>query len=740
MLDLKSFRENTLKMTQTEFAALLDVRQDYISRLEQSTEQIPLDLLIKIANVTGTTIDELVNFKRSAPEPLTVNNTWRSAEFTKRNIVDYLEKRGEDYRAQWGDAYTNQMAELRKKIDYIIAKPRIAIVGHSDVGKSRLINSLLGTEKMPTSWTPTTAINVHIKHIQDRPSYMEEEAWVFRAAPENSGIAAWDERRLHDERYCRGWKLAGGSAEILKNYGTRQGEEYGRQEAGAAVIFVNSDFLKNCDIADLPGFGTGDRVEDDTLAFEGKKNADILIYMSIANGFMREGDIDYLKESLLSLQPLEQAATNDIKPLANLFVIASQAHTVDRGNPESLSVVLDKGCERLLQSLPETVLEMREKATGHYYDESVIRSRFFTYTTDIQMLREAFENDLCALVEHVPNVINEKAKAYIRTEIEEYDHEVDLKIREFEEILEQREGYERMLTDIEANEPQRANDNQNRRQAVLTAINTLNVSSVHTFADKYGALISADSIVSIIKSKGLKKKKEDIQILTSYLGSTLQSRMQETLAGESEKLTNEINEYLEHFQNEVKSGRLNAKLNDVSFNFDATKAFAAGLVGMATFGGLAVWAASLGNLGAYILIAQGVSLLSALGISVGGTAAAATAVSAIGGPVVIGITIAILAALSVFSLLNGGWEKSVAKKIVKEYDAKNALMKYKEVIENYWDDTAEAFNQAADSLDAEWTAYVARLREIVDAYDIGDIERNIQTHHAYKLFLNEIPL
>ncbi len=740
MFDLKSFRENRLKMTQAEFAALIDVRQDYISRLEQSTDQTPLEILMKIANVTGTTIDELVNFKRSAPEPLVVNNTWKNADFTKRNLVDYLTKKGAEYRVMWGYTYDKQMSELRVKVDYIIAKPRIAIVGHSDVGKSRLINSLLGIEKMPTSWTPTTAINVYIKHISDRPSYMEEEAWVFRAASEGKGAAPWDERRLSDESYCREWKLAGGSAEILKSFGTRQGEDYERTEAGAAVIFVESDFLKNCDIVDLPGFGTGDRLEDDNLAFEGKKNADILIYMSIANGFMRDGDIDYLKESMLSLHPVEHASTNDIKPLANLFVLASQAHTVDRGNPQSLSVILDKGCERFLQSMPQSMLKMRAEATGHCYDEKVIRSRFFTYTTDISMLRKAFEDDLRSIIEQLPNVINEKAKSYIRDVVMEYDQEVDKKIHEFEKILTQRDHYEQMLYDIQANEPQRANENQNRRQDILSAISNLKASSVQKFANKYGELISVDSIASIIKSKGFKKKKEDIQTLSSFLGSTLQSEMQKTLAEESEQLTQKINAFLEQFQNSIESGNPMANSYDISISFDATKAFAAGLVGLATFGGLAVWAASLGNLGAYILVAQGVSLLSAIGISVGGTAAAATAISAIGGPIVIGITLSVLAALAVFTLISGGWEKSLAKKIVKEYDAKNALMKYKKVLDKYWEDTAAAFNHAADSLDKEWLDSVDRLRRIVESYDVDSIERNIQTQRAYKLFLNEIPL
>ena len=180
MFDLKSFRENTLKMTQAEFANLIGVRQDYISRLEQSTEQIPLEVLVKIANVTGTTLDELIKYKRPTPKPLEVDDTWRSADFTKRTIVDYIIDCGASYRSQWGENYDKYISELREKVERVIAKPKVAIVGHSDVGKSRLINSVIGAEKMPTSWTPTTSITVYIKHIKDRPNYIEEEAWILK--------------------------------------------------------------------------------------------------------------------------------------------------------------------------------------------------------------------------------------------------------------------------------------------------------------------------------------------------------------------------------------------------------------------------------------------------------------------------------------------------------------------------------------------------------------------------------
>jgi transcriptional regulator with XRE-family HTH domain len=739
MFDLKSFRENTLKMTQAEFANLIGVRQDYISRLEQYTEQIPLEVLVKIANVTGTTLDELIKYKRPTPKPLEVDDTWRSADFTKRTIVDYIIDCGASYRSQWGENYDKYISELREKVERVIAKPKVAIVGHSDVGKSRLINSVIGAEKMPTSWTPTTSITVYIKHIKDRPNYIEEEAWIFKASFD--GVVGWDEKKLNNEEYCRSWKLAGGSADILKDYGTRQGEMYGTNEAGSAIIFVDSEILKNCDVIDLPGFGTGDRVEDDTMTLKAKEFADVLIYMSHAGQFMQGGSIEYLKEAINSLNVIENKKENELKPLSNLFVIASHAHTVDGGNPKSLATILDNGCARLLQTMPIGFWSNKKEISGYDYNYGIIRSRFFTYTTDIERLRVEFEKEIKILVEKLPQIINEKAKDFVRQYIKETGVNLDNEIAEYSNIIAERDKYELLLKEIKKNEPKRANENQNRRMDLVSDIKKMSFSSVDKFADEYGRVISTDKIVSIIKEKGFKKKKEDIQSLVSYINSTLQNKMQDILKNHSDELKEKIDKYLADFEGSINSNNFSVDVGDIKFSFDVTKAFASGLAGAVTFGGLAFWAASLGNLGAYILVAKGVSLLSALGISVaGGTAGAAAAVSAIGGPIVIGIALAIIAAISVFALLSGGWEKSLAKKIVKEYDAKNCLMKYKESIEQFWTDTVNAFNIAADALDKEWKDYIRNLEEMVSSYNIRDIQHKIKAAEEFKNFLAGIPL
>ena len=738
MLDLKSFRENNLKMTQKEFADLIGLRQDNVSRIEQSVEQIPLEILIKIANATGTTLDELVNYKRPTPEPLHVKDTWRNADFVKKSIVDYISECTEIHKNLWGNNYNKHILEIKENVRRMIAKPKIAIVGHSDVGKSRLINSLIGIEKMPTSWTPTTSITVYIKHINDRPNYIEEEAWIFRASLDNK--ISWDDKKLNDEDYCKKWKLSSGNAEILKNYGTRQGEMYDKNEAGAAVIFVESDILRTCDIIDLPGFGTGDRLEDDTMTFKAKEFADVLIYMSHAGQFMQGGGIDYLKETINALNVIENKKENSLKPLSNLFILASHAHTVDNGNSKSLQTILDNGCKRLLQTMPKGFWNNKSDISGYTYDFDVIRNRFFTYTVDIEHLRKPFEDELKLLVESLPGIITEKAKTFIGDYIKSTGINIDKEIEEYTNIINERDKYELLLKEIEKNEPKRANDNQNRRMDIVSEIKRMTRKSVASFSDIYNRKVTVDEIVKIIKEQGFKKKKEDIQALVSYINSSLQGEMQEILKKESEELKVMVDKYVADFETSINSDRLAASFPDIKFSFDATRAFASGLVGLATFGGLALWASSLGNLGAYILVAKGVSLLSALGISVGGTASAAAAVAAIGGPVVLAIALAVLATISVFALFSGGWEKSLAKKIVKEYDSNNSLIKFNRNIEQFWAETELAFDAAADSLDKEWEQYVSNLRDMILSYNANEIKDRISAAENFKNFLLGIPL
>ena len=737
MFDLKSFREDNLKMTQVEFAEMIGTRQDTVSRWEKNTNQIPYEALRTIAEKCGVTIDQLVKFEKRKPVALNLNNTWRIPDFTQKTFVDYIDSYITERKDVIGDKYYSFIYELRQIVNKAIAKPKVAVIGRSDVGKSALINSIIGVEKMPTSWTPTTSITVYIKHISDRPQYIEEDVWIFKTSVGEE--QSWNDTRLQDEEYCRAWKLAGGSADILLNYGTRQGEGFDKNEAGAAVVFVDAPLLNVCDIIDLPGFGTGDRVEDDTMSLRAKKVADVLIYMCIANGFMRGEDIEYLKESIQNLVVLEDKAKNDLKPLSNLFIIASQAHTVSLGNKKELDLILDDGCEKLANTMPGNFWRNRKLISKHEYTKEDLRSRFFTYTTDIENLRTDFNDDFREMAERLPKIIDEKAKLCVRSYAESVAVDLSKEIEAYTQLCDEKEKYTKLLAEIIKNEPQRVHDNQNNREDLIANIRIMKKESVQEFASEYNKVVSADNIVSIIKQHGFKKKKEDMQALASYLNSQLKAKLEDNLQNKNEVINGKINQYISAYQKSIDYSNISGITISMP-PFDVERAFVSGLAGLAAFGALAFWASTLGNLGAYILVAKGVSLLSVLGISVGGSAAAMAAVAAIGGPVVLGIALAIITTLSIFTFFSGGWEKAIAKKIVSEYDKNNGLMKFKVVIEDYWKDTEDAFNAAADKLEEDWKRYVKELSDLIDNYDIEDIKNKLEIAKDVKRFFENIPL
>lgn len=143
-----------------------------------------------------------------------------------------------------------------------VRKPRVAFVGRSDAGKSTLINTLLGSDTLPVSWTPTTSIIVYVKHIKDKPSYIKGNVAVFHA---DENYELWDDTRLNEREYTESYLITTGDYPLLKEYGARQGSRFEETNAVSAVMFVDSDILNNCDLVDLPGYGTGDRKEDDSL-------------------------------------------------------------------------------------------------------------------------------------------------------------------------------------------------------------------------------------------------------------------------------------------------------------------------------------------------------------------------------------------------------------------------------------------------------------------------------------------
>src|SRR5699024_7974149 len=155
--------------------------------------------------------------------------------------------------------------------------------------------------------------------------------------------------------------------------------------------------------------------------------------------------------------------------------------------------------------------------------------------------------------------------------------------------------------------------------------------------------------------------------------------------------------------------------------------FASGLAGVGSYGALALYMSSLGNLGGYILVAKGVSVLAGFGIATGGTAAAISTVSALGGPIGIAIGAGLATALISKSLLGIGWKQSLAKQIRKT--AKNkGIPEINDMNEALWEETREAVAIGFDEIIKESRRdFMVRNKDIIKFEEIKKINEITNT-------------
>lgn len=742
MFDLRSFREESLKLTQKELADLIDERQDKISRLEKKPESIGLDILIKIADKTGTTLDELVHYEKFLPDSLEVNNSWSMVTDVRKMISDYISNAmNTRYLKDKHKHLINDIETFTKKS---LTKPKVAIVGLSDTGKSTLINGLLGAEKMPVAWTPTTAISIYVKHVEDRPSYIKDDVWFFKA--QLGDRIGWDPSRLDEEVYTALWFAKTGHIQDLNTFAVRRASDDGY--IGSAVVFLDSPILKVCDIVDLPGYNTGDRELDNTLTEQVSAYADVLIYMSLANGFMRGNDIEYIKSNLYALPIIEDKEQNN-NPLGNLFVVASQAHVVNKGNREHLEQILDQGAQRLYSQIPNEVWDYRTEVTGMSYKEETVRNRFFTYTKDIEDLRAPFEAEILGLIEGYPKLLMDQYKETFTYLCQMNKRSLQEEIKGIEAIIANRNKFTDIVKTIEMNEPVRLNASTKLISDVWDQIFELNTRSKEQFTSAYKEIISVESIIKTIDEEGFTNYKGDMELLGSLLNSRLQVKVQQILKEQSSDFIDTLNDYLENYASLIQ-GQFEG---DASFDwqgFDTRRAFANGLKDQLAIGGLALWGASLGDNTANLLFGKGVNVLSALLYSFygapemtfsssGRVAWAGANMMIEGSGIALGIGLALLAVTSGMALFGSGWKKSAAKKIVAACTEESVYEAYEASIMTYWIDSEAAFDLASKALENSYLEEISLLKSNVMTEDIKQLESSIDAAKEELSFYEAMP-
>ena len=124
---------------------------------------------------------------------------------------------------------------------------------------------------------------------------------------------------------------------------------------------------------------------------------------------------------------------------------------------------------------------------------------------------------------------------------------------------------------------------------------------------------------------------------------------------------------------------------------------------------LGVYASTFGALGGYAVAAQGVGLLSTLGLSfsaTSGTAGIMTGISAIGGPVVLTAILAVGIALGIKRLFGDSWQRRLAKQITKTVEEKQVYQSITKNIDSEFQQIHDAVENGCTNLKEQYLIHV----------------------------------
>ena len=713
--DPKSLRESAF-LTQIQVAELLGLNQSQVSRFENNPGEMSSLVRDKWCEICLPTRDALNAGIRLVEKYVeTVDLPEKPAALPKQfPFIDDL---------------VHQAKELARK-------PRIGIVGHFDTGKSRLINTLIGQDVLPTGHQPETSLICMVRHNSDRPDWMNEDpeamnrnVFVMKAeARVESDRKRFDFDDLDNKDGFQSFLCMSGGLDVLKDFGTHSGRgavDAVNRNMFAALVYVDAPILTNCDILDFPGYSNSDEDSQKAEFAKKKRMLDILVYTSQTSPFMNSSDFVFLNEHLRKIPSVE---TEEDGPLRNLFVVATRS---DRIPSTEFDKILDTGAERTYDALRDSLNNLREDGVS----QDSFRKRFFTFDAEKSEFRDKFEKDLSELIENLypslqRNLVDHvfvEARGKDIVKIEGYYHHIS-------GLLKDAASKTKALRSLEKSEPRRKAKRDRKAKKIRLKIQS-SKEETRAFINKdLKERCSAQAIEDLIDDKGYTKKRAQ-QDCGIYLLNGLQSDLEQFISAKSRKLAKDIDQYHHAFNH-------NESALSVDSLFDSRAAFIAGLTGAGTYGALSVWAATVAagsNLGGYILTAKAVSALSAMGISVGGTAAANAAIAAIGGPITVIAALAISVAALTWAIFGKSWQERLASSLAKEISKTGLLKEFSDGVGEYWDSTRNAFDFASDATEKEYREHMGMLRKQIDEMDRQSLEEQEKYIAAVRKLFKGIP-
>jgi len=707
----------------------IEVTQATICNWEADPSKMPVDAAVRVARILGCSVESLLEIEQLQP----------AIEFTEQphGVLENNLRLLDEYAQSLTDVPDNEdgaseIEKLNRLLAVYQSRPVLAVVGEFDSGKSTLLNDLLGTDVLPTRYQPATCLVTRVYHSDLKPKWMEAHETVLVC----KGMYTYYD--IACDEFAENHIVARGPSSLLHQFAVNGGEfakNLGENDH-SVVVFLDSPILKACSVSDSPGFD--DKETDEAKVENALKDAHLLAYMSPANGYLKAADFLRISRFLKTL-PVFEHDNAAFPPMGNVFLVVSHAHAHLRN--DSLDDIMVRASHRLYRELGNTVLAQRGKLAGYPITEMTIRSRMFAYDKDGSTRKSGLFQEIQNICGYaMPRAWEQCAYTQLQTFKNEGKARYQKAFSEWESTLKNIEQAQRDLESTQAAEPERNQARVSAKEAVLAKIDKHNKESCLEINDYIDDVFKVENLETSIRAR-YEDKSDAKQYAMSWFLESIDHRVRETCEKRANELKPDIDNMIKSFERSaVDNGAIAAE--PVTPSFDAKASFIGALAGLGAIGALALWAAAAGNLGGYLLIAQAVGWLSAIGIGVGGGAAAIGFVAAIGGPITIAIGLAVLVGLAARWAFGASWQQNLAKKIHALADEKDVKKQFRDGIEKYWAETKKAVETGFERMQSDHQKYIKNLESLVNDRPNGkeNIEKLLKKAELYRDFFGGLPL
>lgn len=741
-LHLREMRETAGK-TIEDVADSLGVSKATVSNWEREPKSMSIDKLNAYVKACGYQLQDAFTFKNRMKNQwnIPVNGELSALRDGLVADVQVLGAKQPNFIKQAvlvnKNAYDMISGEFKTRLAFT-RKPRVAIIGQSDVGKSTLINDMLGSNTMPARWTPTTTLVVRIVHSEEKPAWLKGNTIVVKTS---LAEALPETYQLRDKEYFNSHVEEKGDQSLLASWAIRESVQDEAEVVAAKThidpaqdkgsrytmyTYQDAPILKSIEIWDTPGFAADGEAElgqaEDAQALYAQSNADVFVFMSIANGFMHDADLSLLRPIVTRMDRTKDYQ-DDLPAWHNLFVVASQAQAVKPA--DQLPVILNNGAVRFASTIKDRWMDKNGQ-----YTLRELQSRFFTFSIDDTSLSNKFIEALTqTIVIAQKQTLNKETAGVIKSFRFARENVINKYIGSYQQALDTRTIAEKRYQQALENQPKTEAAIRKSMGEMRNDVDHHAHNSKLEYNQYLNQTLTVENFCALMKKWDTKNKKDSKREAINHLMNTIQDELNDQLRKHSEKFAKEFHAHLD-----------DAKINsDISEHVFDIQAIASGLVAAGMVGGaFAVVAAGItSNLGLYLVAGSVGGVLTSAGI-ISSPTVLVSLVSVLGGPVAWVVGLSLIAATITGSLVHSaGWRTKFAKAVIGKLNSVEMCNQFNDSIDTYWQETRDEINKLESKMIAELDERVKVLSVIGGAKE-SDLKTGIKQLQGLCLTLDEL--